>query len=37
MSVVVGVGHQVNTFEQVFNDDHQMSLAEGVRVCPESG
>ena len=36
----VGVGPKVNKFEQVSNDDHQMSLAE-VRmsregwVCPE--
>ena len=32
MSVPVGVGHQVNTFEQVSSDNHQMSLAGGWHV-----
>ena len=29
MSVLVGVGPQVNKFEQVSSDDHQMSVARG--------
>ena len=29
MSVLVGVGPQVNKFEQFSSDDHQMSLAGG--------
>ena len=29
MSVGEGVGTQVNKFEQVFRDDHQMSVAGG--------
>ena len=30
---VSGGGPQVNKFEQVSSDDHQMSLAGGGRVC----
>ena len=33
-----GGGQQMNTFEQVSNDHHQMSLAGGTQVwCPERG
>ena len=31
------VGHRVSKFEQVFSDDHQMSVAGGGRVGPMSG
>ena len=31
----VGVGPQVNKFEQVSSDDHQMSVAGGRRVGPQ--
>ena len=36
MSVLVGVGTQVNKFEQVSNDGHQMSLA-GVDMSRVGG
>ena len=35
MSVVMGVGYQLNKFEQVSNDDHQMSLARGKGILPQ--
>ena len=36
MSVLEGVGPQVNKFEQVTSDDHQMSVV-GLGVGPMSG
>ena len=32
-----GAGPQMNKFEQVSNDHHSMSLAEGGEVGPQSG
>ena len=34
VSTMEGVGHQVNKFEQVSSDDHQMSVAGQVGPYP---